>query len=289
MAYPLPVLLAQVDNILSADNNELPELARLRQVKAAVEQYSTDRPDTLTADITGDGGRYYEIVANLPGWVEGLSRIVAIEYPAEAVSADQDPVYLEREDWRDDYYVGATRYLYLRAHAPAATDTMRVTYTAAYRWTANTGVTTSVSQTAHGFSEDDYIYKAASGIWFEADDASLATHQVAASPTTDAFVAEALEADVPGAHFFAVCHLAAAYCCEAIAVKYARTSDSTISADAVDHGGRSERFRQRARDLRKLYQEMANMQGDDAGPQAAGAFVDWDTTPGRRFRRYLTH
>ena len=289
MAFPLTVLLAQVDNILSADNTELEEIARLRQIKAAVEAYSYDRPDRLTADVTGDGGRYYSITSSLSGWTEGLSRIVAIEYPAEAISSDHTPQYLDSESWRDDYYDGTTRYLFLPLHTPAGTETMRITYLAAYGWTANTAVTTAVSQTAHGFSEDDYVYKAGNGRWYEADEQRLATHQVAASPTTDAFTAEALEADLPPAEFFAVCHLAAAMCCEAIATKYARTSDATIAADSVDHAGRSERFRQRARDLRQLYQQMAGLQTDSAGPTAAGAFVDWDTTPGRNFRRYLTH
>jgi len=137
MAFATPVFLAQVDHILTADNDELPSLARSELILAAIERYNHDLPDEVTTDVSGDGGNYYGIVAALTSWSEGFSQVLAIELPAPTVASDEAPVYLEPDDWDDNYWAGGTRYLYLPNHAPAAADTMRIRYTAPYTATAN--------------------------------------------------------------------------------------------------------------------------------------------------------
>lgn len=111
-------------------------------VKAAVERYSKDAPDDVTEDEAGDGGKYYP-VTGLASWVEGHSHVVTIEYPAEAVSEDTNPQYLDPEDWRDNYWVGNLRYIFFPNHAPATGENFRVTYTAPYVWTADATTTPS--------------------------------------------------------------------------------------------------------------------------------------------------
>jgi hypothetical protein len=137
MAFAVPTFLVQVDHILSADNDELSSQAREEQILAAIERYNHDLPDVVTTDVSGDGGNYYGITASLTSWSEGFSQVIAIEYPAPTVASDEAPVYLEPDDWDDDYWAGGTRYLYLPNHAPAAADTMRIRYTAPYTATAN--------------------------------------------------------------------------------------------------------------------------------------------------------
>jgi hypothetical protein len=137
MAFSTNVLLAQVDFIISADDDELSKDARIALLESAIERYSHDLPDMVTEDITGDGGNYYAVATALTSWSEGFSRILTIEYPAPTVASDEAPVYLEPDDWTDDYWDGSTRYLYLPNHAPAATDAMRVRYTAPYLPTAD--------------------------------------------------------------------------------------------------------------------------------------------------------
>jgi hypothetical protein len=225
-----------VDALLSADNDEFSEVRRSEMIKAAVERYSHDRPDEITEDETGDGGNYYA-TSGLASWSEGFSRVLSIQYPAPTVASDEAPVYLEPEDWDDDYWDGSIRYIYLPNHAPANTEAMRVRYTAPYAWTS--GAT-----------------------------------------------------DVPAAHFYAVCNLAAGLCAQAIAQKYSRTSDSTISLDSVDHLSRAQQWAARARELIKLYEEFFGLSGGDGEPkqQAAGEFVDMDTAPSwPSARRYLYH
>ena len=45
MAISLTVFRAQVDGLLSADDDELSQLRRERIIKAALERYSHDAPD----------------------------------------------------------------------------------------------------------------------------------------------------------------------------------------------------------------------------------------------------
>jgi hypothetical protein len=292
MAISLTVFRAQVDGLLSADNDELSQLRRERQIKAALERYSRDRPDEVTEDITGDAGKYYGIVASLTSWVEGFSRVVAIEYPAPTVASDEAPTYLEPEDWDDDYWDGTTRYLWLPNHAPSAAEALRVRYTAPYAWTASTTITTAVADVGHGFSVDDWLYKEELS-WVEATDARIATHQVSAVADVDNYTRALLEADPPVQDFFAICNLAGGLCAQAIADKYSRTSDSTIAVDSVDHLSRADQWSRRARELMALYADHMGIGGDgDAGTTApaAGDFVDWDTAPGwPTGRDYLFH
>jgi hypothetical protein len=98
------------------------------------------------------------------------------------------------------------------------------------------------------------------------------------------------QTNTPGQDFYAICHLAAGLCCQAIATKYSRTSDSTITSDSVNHTPRSSQFAARAKMYIEFYEEHLGLGGDDGKPpfvQAAGAFVDFDTSPtwqpGRQF------
>jgi hypothetical protein len=157
--------------------------------------------------------------------VDDFSQILSIEYPAVTISNDDVPTYLEPEDWQDDYEASGVVYLLLPNHTPAATETMRITYTAPYVW------------------------------------ASSAT-------------------ETPSKHFYAICALAAAYCCRAIAATYSNTSDPTINVDSVAHTTRAQEFRANAKEFEKVYRQALGLDGSgDVAASAAGAFADWDTAP----------
>jgi len=197
MAFLLSVFRAQVDALLTADDDIFSQLNRDRQMQAAVERYSRDAPDTQTDDVDGDGGKYYDVATDLTSWVEGFSRITEIEYPAATIASDETPVYLELEDWREDYWVDVsgtqTRYLYLPNHAPAATEVMRITHTVPWPCTASTS-TTAVNQNSHGFLKNDYVYLSGS-TWYKVDDIRNGTHQVTVVTDVDNFTAALLEVD----------------------------------------------------------------------------------------------
>jgi len=234
MTYSLVQILAQVDHVISADDDELSAAARTEQIKAAIERYSHDMPDIITEDEAGDAGKYYA-VSGLASWSEGFSQIISIQYPAPTVASDEAPVYLDPEDWDDNYWDGSTRYIYLPNHAPAATEAMRIRYTAPY------------------------------------------------TATNSAY-------DIPPAHFYAVCNLAASFCCRAISNKYSRTNDNIIAADSVNHLTRAEEWSRRASTLQRMYAEELNISDGSAGGAggAAGQFIDWDTKPSET-RRWLYH
>lgn len=131
MATTTATFLNVVDGLISADDDEITQIRRNECVKAAFERYSLDNPQEITGDITGDAGNYYA-VGGLTSWSEGFSRVLSIQYPAPTVASDEAPVYLDPEDYDDDYWDGSTRYIYLPNHAPASTEKMRVRYSAPY-------------------------------------------------------------------------------------------------------------------------------------------------------------
>lgn len=240
MTLALTLFRSQVTDLISADNTELSESARDERVKSALEKYSHDAPDEYTEDVTGDGGKYYSIAASLTEWVEGFSRVKEIEYPAATIASDEQPQYLEREDWIDDYFQDESdvqvRYLYLPNHAPAATETMRITYTRPYTFTGGTPA-----------------------------------------------------CDIPTQDFFAVCHLAAALCCDALSAKYARIGDSTVNVDSAAHVTKSQEFARQAKRFMELYNQHMGI-GQEQKVEGTGDFVDWDTAPGWPIgRQYVFH
>lgn len=226
MSFTLTAVKTQINAMIQADDNEIGPFDRERGIYAALERFSRDAPDEVTEDVSGDGGKYYAI-SGLTYFAEEYSRITKIEYPAYAVSSDETPQFLDAEDWDDNYRDGSNvRYLFLPNHAPAATETMRITYTAPY-----TVVSDAIS--------------------------------------------------IPSQNYYAFCNLVACEVCRYIATKYARTSDNSISADSVDHSGRSGRFRDMASDFCAAYERMMGFATDDGtSTGAAGEFVDWDTAPG---------
>ena len=296
MAFELSEFLTQLMNMVPEADTELAAIIRNQLIKQAVVDYSKDRPDTAVSDVTGDGGKYYPInTTNLAAWSDEFSRISSIQYPAPAVATDETPVYLEKEDWDEDYYAGSVRYLWLPNHAPAATETFRVTYTATYLWSAGT-TTTSVAQTAHGFAVGAFVYQNAAGTWVSAGTGAtanlLATHKVTSSADVNNFVATILAVSVPEIDFFALCNRAACLICEAIAERFSRTSDSTITADSVNHTTRAEQFRAQAKRFCALYSDhIGAITGEGLqGVLGFADFIDLDTSPlwptGRDF---LTH
>ncbi len=285
MPMTLTVFELMVTTLIRGDTDELSTLRMHRLIKAAMERYSHDRPDVLTADITGDGGKFYPVAASLTSYVDGFSRITAIEYPAVTIASDDTPQYLTAEDWREDYYDGTTRYLWLPNHAPSAAETLRVTFAAPYAWAKNTSATTAVNQDTHGFSVDDFVFLdtvPATDIWTSSIDSRPCTHQVTVVTDADNFTAAMLEVDPPAGDYFAICNLAAGMACQAIADQYSRTSDSTIALDSVDHPARAAAFAERSRELIGYYNEHLGIGEDGELTPTAGAavFMDVDTMPG---------
>lgn len=293
MAFGMAVLLAQVDALLSASNDELSQYRRELQIKAAVELYSTDRPNIIAGDIAGDDGKYYLLSGAssvISTFDDRRSRILSIEYPAEAITADEWPVYLLPNDWLYPYEDGSSRYIFFPNHTPATGETVRIRFTVPYAWTVVSTASGNTTYGAHGFSADDWIYL--DGIdWLAAAGEEVATAQVVTVVDTDTFTYKTLEVDIPAEDFFAVTALAASLCCQAIATKYSRSSDSIITADSVDHLSRAREFAARAREYRAQYETQLNIgkQAEEKGGPA-GVVIDVPSSPEYPHgRQYLFH
>lgn len=231
MSVDVDSLIAYAIGLAQIDETVVPVASQQDIVGAAVERYGHDRPDDTVTDVTGDGGRYYPIVSSLTSWVEGFSSITSIEYPAIAIASDDVPVYLDSDDWDDDYKVAGTRYLFLPNHSPASTETMRIRYTVPY------------------------------------------------VETSGAY-------NIPARDFYALGHLLASMYCRSAAIRYSKTTDSGIAADAIGHTSRAGEFASRAQELERYY--LNHMELDkDQDLRPAGEFVNWDTDAGDSRRRYL--
>lgn len=101
--------------------------------------------------------------------------------------------------------------------------------------------------------------------------ASIATGQTVRLTYTGLHVVDALTNTVPLRHRQAVAALAAADLCGQLAAYYSNEGAPTIGADTVDHLGKSERWRARARDLN---QEYTRVVGPAPSERAKPASVD---------------
>ncbi len=297
MAFELAEFLTQVQNAApQIIDEEMATIDLNQQIKQAVSAYSQDKPDTIASDFSGDGGKYYNLFTSLTSYEDGFSRIQTISYIAATIADDELPNYLEAQDWDEDFYAGGIRFLFFPNHSPSSTETVRVTYSAIYSWSAGT-TTTAVSQTTHGFSVNDFVYQNASSTWVSAGIGAtanlLATHQVTTVTDADNFTATALAISVPETDFFAICNKAACLICRSIAERYARTGDSTITADSVNHTTRSELFSDRADEFCKLYNDHIGINFDSDGNKIEPGHAEFITFDDPVFfpgsRRLLFH
>jgi len=147
MALLITTFFTQVENsIPDRMTSEVSDANLYQQIKQAVIDYSRIRNTLLTVDLAGDGSRYYAInTTTFPGYSNQFSRIVSIEYPAQAIASNGTPTYLDSGDWDEDYYdASEVRYLFLPTHQPATGETLRIRFLGAYLWTASTTTTGSV-------------------------------------------------------------------------------------------------------------------------------------------------
>lgn len=123
----------------STTNPNLPTDGALEEaITNAVIKFSQDRPRLIVADVTGNGTPYYILSTVLSAWVDEFSRVEQIEYPASAPGADYVPSYLQEADDWEYYATPSNKYLRLKTVVPAATETLRVTYSTLHTHTTVT-------------------------------------------------------------------------------------------------------------------------------------------------------
>ena len=114
----------KVDLRIQDAGAKLSDAARDEAVKQAIGQrYSKDRPVKKVTDIPGNGTSLLDLPS---GFEDGFSRVTGVEYPV----GDVPPTYLEEDEWDDEYRTPTARKIMLLAAKPAASETLRVSWTA---------------------------------------------------------------------------------------------------------------------------------------------------------------
>ncbi|MAF24326.1 hypothetical protein CL634_01885 [bacterium] len=98
-------------------------------IRRALRRYSIDRPDEKVAAITGTASQYITVnSSNLPNFIEDFSKVISIEAIAPTIASNEDPNYIERDEW--DFYRDDSAYrIFLKNCTPSTNDTIRVHYT----------------------------------------------------------------------------------------------------------------------------------------------------------------
>ena len=124
MAFDLAGVQARATTLIQdADANLLiPAPDMDEAARQGLAQYSNDTPASIITDLSGDGVTYEYTLPT--GFVDGLSRVLSIEYPAgERPSVMLDPAHLEV------YRTTSTTKLRFVAITPASGEAARVTFT----------------------------------------------------------------------------------------------------------------------------------------------------------------
>jgi hypothetical protein len=118
-------LVRMMHYVRAEDTDQLDTDEKETAIAAAVEEHSKYAPLVKYSERTGDGGFDYAVPDD---WLEGLSRVLSIEYPVGAsseqtwVDADNHTLVNKAGSW----------YIRFLAHTPAATETFRLEYTTAH-------------------------------------------------------------------------------------------------------------------------------------------------------------
>ncbi len=92
--------------------------------------------------------------------------------------------------------------------------------------------------------------------------------------------------DVPAEDFYAICLLAASYCCDVLATYFATHVDVADGRMNVKRGKVSDDYEKRAKKYEREYLKHMNLPLDGK-PKAAGVIAEWDVRP--HGREYVFH
>lgn len=293
--YTLAQFKTRVGEIVQDDASKLSATELANYLLEAIKQYSKHRPREITRDITGTGAYDYAIATYLTSWVKGFSIIKKLEYPAD----QRSPVYLdEGDDWLI-YEKETGQILRLINDTPATTEKIRVLYTALHIL-IDAAVTISIASPAviayadHKLKPGDAIKFATTGALPTGLTAGATYYVISAGLTADAFEVSATQGGaavntsgtqsgtqsvqvntIPASDEDAVANLAASLCSEALASAYAHATDSTITADSVDHRSKAQEFAARAKAKKKIYLDFLGIKEGEVVP-AASVTRDYD-------------
>ena len=292
MPYTYTQFKSKVSEIVQDDAAKLSTSERDNFIQEAVKIYSKHRPRDVVREIAGDGTYDYAL-SNMKAWVKGFSIIKQIEYPAN----QRDPEYVDE----DDFIIiekATGQFLRFLVDSPPATETIRVVHTALHALidaviTVSIATPAVVSYAGHGLNPGDAFQFATTGALPTGLAAATTYYVISAGLTSNVFELSATPGGsaintsgtqsgthtlrmntIPAIDEDAVANLAASLCSGALASNYAQTSDSTITADSVDHKSKGQEYASRARIQEQNYLNHIGLKKGDVAP--ASIVKDFD-------------
>jgi len=129
MPHTLDQFQAQRDVVFRDAAGKVPSGDRDTAVTNAIQRYSKDRPRELATDLSGNGTSFIALPSSGSDiFEEAFSAIRSIEFPLGSVP----PNFLLEEDWQL-YRDPSTLKIMLLSATPAASDTLRVTWTTRHK------------------------------------------------------------------------------------------------------------------------------------------------------------
>ena len=282
---------AVVDNIIKNDattatDDQLDSTEVNACIAKAVEEYSHDQPYVKLDMRIGNSEHELALPSD---WVDGFSDILTIEYPA----GSQEPSYIDENNYevvKED----TTHKTISTGTLGATTITLATVADAGYfkdgeivtigdddatmtNWitadgNTTTGVVSIKTALAAIYDSTPYVCKK-DHIRLLADEplsSEILLIEYKLSHTLSDSSDTTYEAD-----YYALCYLAAAYCCESLAALFSFKQESSIAADSVNFGGKADEWTTRADKFRKIYNNHIG-KGKDQETKAIGKKVDID-------------
>jgi len=109
----------------------LGEAEKILAINAALKKYSGQRPRIVSEDEAGNASFDYALTL-LADWSEGFSVIKSVEYPVD--DTEEAAAILQEDAW-EIYQKPSGKVLRLLEDTPAATESLRVNYTALHSCT----------------------------------------------------------------------------------------------------------------------------------------------------------
>ncbi|MHC4076178.1 MAG: hypothetical protein ACYSRZ_07180 [Planctomycetota bacterium] len=280
------------------------ELLSDTEIKAliddAVLQYSRDIPLEKKLEVVGNNEYEYGLPSD---WINEFSIVDKVEYPA----GEQIPNFIDQNEFEVVEKVDVTERTIDSASA-AATQIVLSTATEAVFFkkgeiitisdadasetnqvaadgNTTTGVVTVKTALANTY-DDTQVVKKKAFMRFLNNNPISSDYFAYYYRTKHTLTDTSADDTIPSIDLEAVNHLAASFCAMAIAAEFAKKQMSTIDADSIDFGAKSDQWQEIAKSNAKIYAD--HIGKGESGKSASGIIADLDSTFGWG-RRWLHH
>jgi hypothetical protein len=165
------------------DTGDLDDM-RAKAVAKAMDTHGKHRPRMVVEDVSGTGGFDYAL-ADLASWSDGMSAVSQVEYPVD--DTDENTAMLEGNDWMI-YTKPAGNVLRLLNAKPAATESIRITYTARHSCTVTDCTVAAADEEAVQSLAAAYYCKMLAAVYALDQDSTIAADTVNQGPRHRAFM-----------------------------------------------------------------------------------------------------